>query len=513
MTLLILLLSASAGANPTHWTNLEAQDGELFSDESQSQTELDWTGEFLYAIENETLKLSLPLATLSCADTSEPRWRLVFSTQEPPELPEYAYEWTCEELSHGSVSSWTASLNQPQGLDHVTHLSQEGNHWVIELQLVTMPAQLLTTVSVSAISFDGNIPSDIFGASDDGLEASWSQSITLDTDQDGLSPSFELQIGTDPNDGDTDDDGLHDGLEYLFGTDPMACDSDGDGLMDATEVGIRTPHPNTDTDFNCFVMDVNPSTTTDPLNIDTDGGGRSDGSEDINLDGHVATWEGDPNDPNDDIDSDNDQILDVFELECSGSVSEDSDLDGVTDVIEGLTDNDSDGQPDFCDEDDDDDGILTSIEGVEDFDQDGLPNHLDTDSDNDGLFDSEEGLRDDDCDDKPDYLDSDLSDGPCSDNDGDGLTNDEEVDCGTNPDMPDSDLDGLLDIDECAGNDSLGPFDPNHPQDSDLRQSNEARFGCQTNATYQMTWTFMLLVLVTLRLRYSNRLNEKSELE
>ena len=515
MTLLTIMLSTTALASPNGWTVLESHNNGDFVDETQLQTPLDWSGVFHYALEAERLWISLPIASTPCTDSSEHRWRLVFSSQSLPELPEYAFEWTCDVLTHGALSNWTANINQPQDLDHSTHLSIENDRWLLQLELVSMPAEILTTVSLSAISFDGNIPIDIFGSPDDGLEAAWSAQLTIDTDQDGLSPTLEAQIGTDPNNGDSDDDGLHDGLEYMLGTDPLNCDTDDDGLMDGTEVGLRTPHPDTELSQNCFVMDVNPATTTDPLNADSDGGGRSDGLEDANMDGHVATWEGDPNDATDDIDNDNDNILDVFELDCSGQVSNDSDSDLIPDLDEGLIDSDNDGDPDFCDDDDDDDGLLTKTEGREDFDGDGIPNHLDTDSDNDGFSDSEEGLRDDDCDEKFDYLDADLTDGPCSDNDGDGLTNDEEEDCGTNPDMPDSDLDGLLDIDECAGNDSLGPFDPNTPLDFEQSKPNNAVFGCQ-NSPFSSTSLIMLMMAyltVLMRQKIFTTTDELSQLE
>lgn len=65
-----------------------------------------------------------------------------------------------------------------------------------------------------------------------------------DDDNDGLSDTFELSIGTDPLKADTDGDGLSDYIEvnydgnpnaYTPGTDlnPLAADTDGDGLGDA----------------------------------------------------------------------------------------------------------------------------------------------------------------------------------------------------------------------------------------------------------------------------------------
>ena len=96
----------------------------------------------------------------------------------------------------------------------------------------------------------------------------------LDSDGDGLSDAYEIQIGTNPFDPDTDKDGLTDGEEVLiYGTDPLNPDSDWDGLSDGAEVLIYG---------------------TDPLNPDTDGGGV--------MDGHEVIEDGtNPLDPSDDL--------------------------------------------------------------------------------------------------------------------------------------------------------------------------------------------------------------------
>lgn len=81
----------------------------------------------------------------------------------------------------------------------------------------------------------------------------------IDSDGDGLTDSYEVQIGTNPFDPDTDKDGLSDGEEVLqHKTDPLNPDSDWDGLKDGAEVITYK---------------------TDPLNPDTDAGGVKDGHE------------------------------------------------------------------------------------------------------------------------------------------------------------------------------------------------------------------------------------------
>ncbi len=57
-----------------------------------------------------------------------------------------------------------------------------------------------------------------------------------DSDQDGLTDSEELALGTDPFNADSDGDGLPDGQEQNdFGTDPTLADTDGDGGSDGSE--------------------------------------------------------------------------------------------------------------------------------------------------------------------------------------------------------------------------------------------------------------------------------------
>jgi hypothetical protein len=97
------------------------------------------------------------------------------------------------------------------------------------------------------------------------------------------------------------------------------------------------------------------------------------------------------------------------------------DGDGVGDVCDNCPsianpnqeNNDHDTQGDICDPDDDNDTIPDSVEGASDPDNDGIPNWFDTDSDGDAINDREEvgsnpnNPLDSDGDGTPDYVDMD----------------------------------------------------------------------------------------------------------
>jgi ELWxxDGT repeat protein len=72
--------------------------------------------------------------------------------------------------------------------------------------------------------------------------------------------------------------------------------------------------------------------------------------------------------------------------------SMDSDSDGLLDDVDGYSDIDGDGIPNFRDPDSDGDGLPDSSEGLADPDGDGMANYVDTDSDNDGVSDTWEAM-------------------------------------------------------------------------------------------------------------------------
>jgi len=289
--------------------------------------------------------------------------------------------------------------------------------------------------------------------------------ITDDVDLDGLTDEEEGALGTSPIDADCDDDGLLDGEEVDLGTDPWLCDSDGDGLTDGLEAGVQEPHADTQTESLCWVQDQDPSSTTDPASADSDGDGQTDGTEDTDRNGEVGSWELDPNDPKDTVDSDGDGIPDAIEEQCGGADSTDNDGDGILDAVEGRRQSDADGRPDFCDIDSDGDSWPDETEGTADGDQDGVPDYLDLDSDDDGIYDANELRGDEDCDGLERRVDPWHDDGPCGDPDGDGWCNGKEANCGTDP------LDASSypeNLDDCFGADTDQPEeDPPPPTYSD----------------------------------------------
>ncbi|MEM7161020.1 MAG: Ig-like domain-containing protein [Bacteroidota bacterium] len=229
----------------------------------------------------------------------------------------------------------------------------------------------------------------------------------LDSDNDGILDDWE----NDPNeDGSGPDDFDGDGVP-----DYLDLDSDNDTMPDVVEAGG---------------VDEDGDGTIDNYN---DGNGDGADDDDIQTDPDDTDMDGAPD--HNDIDSDNDGITDIIEAN-SGDDTLDTDGDGMVDIFiddngDGWVDDigvsdppdfDGDGESDYTDLDSDDDGISDEDEydvngdgdGPDDSDGDGAPNYIDFDSDNDGIVDMEEydpngdGIPDDcDNDDIPDWLDPD----------------------------------------------------------------------------------------------------------
>ncbi|WP_186439765.1 Ig-like domain-containing protein [Cellulophaga sp. RHA_52] len=309
----------------------------------------------------------------------------------------------------------------------------------------------------------------------------------IDTDGDGIPDGADADVngdGTLDNGPDCDGDGIND----LFDSTPCpgdvadpATDSDGDGITDENDLIDET----IDTDGDGLPDAIDP----DNNNPDTDGDGVPDGV-DIDPDGDGIANNG--------TDSDGDGINDFSDIDNNPGAP-DSDGDGIIDsedTIDNTADADGDGLPDHLDPDDgncdtDGDGIVDGadidVNGDEtndngaDTDGDGVNNQFDSDVDGNGTIDNgpdtdANGLNDNkqpldtDGDGIPNGCDTDPSD-PCSpstdslyvpvdtaDCDNDGLTYAEEITAGTDPDLADTDGDGVLDGTE-VNIDNTNPLD------------------------------------------------------
>lgn len=319
--------------------------------------------------------------------------------------------------------------------------------------------------------------------------------VAEDRDNDGLNDNIETALGSNLDNADTDGDGIDDKTEV--GSDPLKPrDTDNDGIpdiLDTDDDGDEIPSQEEG------IKDTDQDGVPDYLDKDDDGDGLSTDSENYNggspkdddtdKDGIPDYLDAD--DDGDGIptqqeglkDTDKDGLYDYRDTDDDGDgiptkdegskdtdadgipnyLDTDDDGDGLATQLEGNKDTDKDGIPDYLDLDDDNDGLNTKYENYnggspsdDDTDKDGIPDYLDADDDNDGKLSNTENndpngnhqpedAKDTDGDKIPDYLDKDDNHSPAADDDGDGLTNEQEANLGSNPDSIDSDKDGLPD--------------------------------------------------------------------
>ncbi len=293
---------------------------------------------------------------------------------------------------------------------------------------------------------------DLVEGSEDSDDDGINDDQDTDSDNDSIPDIYE---GTGDVDGDTvpnyldldsDGDGIVDSAEDTSMPEASGIDSDSDGIDDIYDVSTGG---GVDVDGNGFIDSLEPTDsdsdgTPDFLDNDSDGDGILDiveGSDDTDTDSLPNYL---------DLDSDADGINDSIEGATDDDadtkpnfIDTDSDDDGIDDSVEGVLDTDSDTTPNYLDTDSDGDGIDDNVEGSVDADNDTFPNYVDTDSDDDGIDDSVEGVLDTDSDTTPNYLDTD-SDGDgisdavegALDSDGDGLSNAVDIDA-NNDGIPD----------------------------------------------------------------------------
>lgn len=369
--------------------------------------------------------------------------------------------------------------------------------------------------------------------------------IKYDTDEDGLSDGFEYNRGTDPLHNDTDRDGVLDGLEvhiyqsdpininsdtdtlndsleiFILGSSPIHYDTDNDGLRDDEEYYIfNTNVTNADTDEDGLEDGLDYSLGMDPLNPDIDDDGLPDGLEHYGWTVNGTYYKSDAflNDTDSDTlldnieyalgtdprstDTDNDRLLDAFEVNGIDFTINNTDYYGIT-TNPANNDTDFDGLLDgdeYYDHfthpviaDIDGDFLVDGLEILHntdpfvadlDPDIDGLDNELEisygtdpylSDTDNDMLNDYTEIFNVETNPTNPDTDDDGLSDGEevliyntlpkTNDTDGDLLLDGQEVNTyTTNPRNPDSDYDLLTDYEEIIVHGTL-PKDPDSDND------------------------------------------------
>jgi len=268
--------------------------------------------------------------------------------------------------------------------------------------------------------------------------------LSPDTDMDRLPDSLELGRGLDFDpmtttnvlDADSDNDGLLDGIEdsdldgYRTGNspadttsdwnggrgpgerNPLVGDTDGDGLSDGLEVGLTAPQ-GTGTDLPWgtagYGPDADPATITDPLDIDSDDDGISDGWIDTATNPGVR----DPVEGEDRNGNGAREGTLISEVTCGVSQPSGWSSGGETDPTQWDTDRD----------------------GLGDFDEVSVlyTDPLSVDTDGDCLLDGWETLFP--------RFDPTVWDNRLADPDSDGLSDEDEMIAGTDPDQADTDLD------------------------------------------------------------------------
>ncbi len=289
----------------------------------------------------------------------------------------------------------------------------------------------------------------------------------LDSDNDGVPDSEELNNGTDPNNADSDGDGIPDGVEngdadndgINDGIDP---DSDNDGIADAVEAGPIPAMP-IDTDNDGFADYIDRDSDNDAIPDSIEGNVDSDNDGVANFIDLDSDNDGIPDSVEDTVgyglDTDDDEIDDGFDVDISGGT--DADGDGVDDAL-SPPDNDGDGAANYLDIDSDNDGIPDTVEAdldvLADGDGDQINDAFDVDAtlgpdvDADGVDDNV-SLTDTDGDSVPDYLDLDadndslldVAEAGGTDADRDGIIDDPANNEGSISFPTDTDLDGIGD--------------------------------------------------------------------
>ncbi len=303
---------------------------------------------------------------------------------------------------------------------------------------------------------------------------------TSDCDADGLTLDEETTAGTDPDNPDTDGDGISDGQEVnTDGTDPLDscssnggtpatasdCDADGLSLAQETTEGTDPDNPDTDGDGISDGQEVN-TDGTDPLDSCSSVGGTPLPTDDCDGDGNPNQTDPNPDSP---VAADDLARADVGDPEIIDVLSNDDYLPGPSITLNDTGTGSAAGTVDL----DPLTGLLTYTALAGEFNTTvtvvyqvcngpvcttatvsiSIPKCLD--SDGDEVCDEDDPFPADPCEpsDDPNWVSQGTND--C---DGDGLSTDEELALGTDPENPDTDGDTVPDGQE-VNTDSTDPLD------------------------------------------------------
>ena len=318
---------------------------------------------------------------------------------------------------------------------------------------------------------DDQLPLDPSGYLDndgDGI----SDPVDPDDDNDGLDDEFD-EFPFDPNEQvDSDGDGVGNNADAFPFDETETSDTDGDGVGDNSDAFPQDPDETIDTDGDGVGDNGDAFPNDASETVDSDGDGVGDNADAFPNDAsETRDTDGDGLGNNADLDDDGDGLADADEAQLgTDPLNADTDRDGV-----------NDGQ----------DAFPTDPSETTDSDGDGVGNNGDAfpfdssetqDSDSDGVGDNADAFPND----ASETLDTD-SDGVGNnadpDDDGDGLSDIDEVNLGTDPLLSDTDSDGTDDGQDAFPNDAsedtdsdsdgvgdnadVFPNDPLETQDSD----------------------------------------------
>ncbi|QEE16105.2 right-handed parallel beta-helix repeat-containing protein [Promethearchaeum syntrophicum] len=289
---------------------------------------------------------------------------------------------------------------------------------------------------------------EVYGTLNDGYGNEPTDRFDADSDDDNVNDYNEIQVhGTDPNDDDSDDDLMDDGYEVDNDLDPLVNDAnddaDADTLTNIEEFNRGTDPNNIDTDDDLMGDGYEVNNGLDPL--------VNDANDDADADTLTNIEEFNRGTDPFDNDTDNDLMDDGYEITQGldplvDDANDDEDEDALTNLEEfnaGTDPFDNDTDNDLMDDAYEvSSGLDPLVDDTElDYDEDGMPN----------LWEYENGFNAGDAEDADEDKDLDL------------LTNLQEYEYNTDPNIADTDGDGYQDGWEIEH--ETNPLDPMDPGD------------------------------------------------